>query len=215
MPVTAEVGDIVQVLHQYDLEGQKCENVWYFRAQTADPDILDNLLTAIATCLITILIPKLSSSYTFERLRAKVVSPAIGPEVDYYAAAGTDISGDAAGDGLPSHDSVVCSLYTVRGGRSGRGRIYLGGVPEGDTVKSYVNIEGPLWAAVLAFLACMLTNFKPHDVPAPGQYDWGVMSRKIGGTKPPYLPAGYAMITRAEPRRELGTTRSRKVGRGR
>jgi len=215
MPVEAQPGDIVQVLHQYDLEGQKCENVWYFRAQALDPDILANLLAAIATCLIPILVPKLSTSYTFERLRAKVVSPAVGPEVDYYAGVGVATAGVAAGDGLPSHDSAIVSLYTERGGRSGRGRIYIGGVPEGDTIKSYINTEAPLWGAILAFLVCMLATFKPHDVPAAGDYDWGVMSRKLGGLKPPFLPAGYAMITRAEPRRELATTRSRKIGHGR
>jgi hypothetical protein len=43
-----------------------------------------------------------------------------------------------------------------------------------------------------------------------------VMSRKLPAhMKPPFLPAGYAQITRAVPKEELATTRSRKIGRGR
>jgi hypothetical protein len=50
---------------------------------------------------------------------------------------------------------------------------------------------------------------------AEGNYTWGVMSRKIGGLKPPFLVAGFAHIVRGEVKRELATTRNRKLGHGR
>lgn len=215
MPTAVAAGEIVQVLHQYTLEGQECENVWYFQAEAADNDMLLHLLESIATCLLTTLIPHLSSTYTLERLKAKVVSPIIGPEEE-WTPDGTDlVGGQEAGDSLPSHDSAVISLHTTRGGREGRGRSYIGGIPESQTLASRINPELDLWAALLAFCACMLATFHPHDVPAAGNYTWGVMSRKIGGSKPPFLNTGYAVITRAVPAQYLGTTRSRKVGRGR
>lgn len=215
MPVQVAAGDIVQVLIQGTIEDQQCENVWYFRAQAIDPDLLANLLTAIAQCLITTLIPHLGANYTLDRIKGKVVSPTVGEEAEWIPATTDAVQGAATGDDLPSYCSALISLHTTRGGRSGRGRIYIAGVAESDTTRSLINIEGPLWAALAAFVLCMLGKFKTRDLPAGGDYDWGVMSRKIGGLKPPFLAQGYAQITRAVPKRELATTRSRKVGRGR
>lgn len=214
MAIAVAAGEIVQVLVQGTIEEQQCENVWYFRAQAGDPDMLANLLADIAACLLG-LIPILSTTYRLDRIKGKVVSPAVGPEEEYIPAPGATAQGASAGDSEPSFVSALISLYTTRGGRSGRGRIYFAGVPEGETVGSFLNRETPLWAALAAFVACMLDKFKNRDVPAAGDYDWGVMSRKVGGLKPPFLPAGYAQIVRAVPRDALATTRSRKVGRGR
>jgi hypothetical protein len=214
MPVAVATGEIVQVLIQGVIEEQQCENVWYFRAQAADPDMLLNLLTDIAQCFIA-LIPHLGSTYRLERIKGKVVSPAVGAEEEYVPAAGELVEGAEAGDTEPSFVSALISLHTTRGGRSGRGRIYLAGVPESQTVGSRLNRELALWAALAAFVACMLGKFKDRDVKAAGDYDWGVMSRKIGGLKPPFLPAGYAPIIRGVVKEELATTRSRKLGHGR
>jgi hypothetical protein len=215
MPTPVAVGEVVQVLVQGTIEEQQCENVWYFRALAADPDMLLHLLTAISTCLLTSLIPHLGSNYRLERIKGKVVSPLVGPEEEWIPGAGVASEGAETGDTLPSYSSALISLHTTRGGRSGRGRIYVAGVPESQTVGSLINPELDLWAALIAFCLCMLDKFHPRDLPAAGDYDWGVMSRKIGGVKPPFLVAGYAPITRATPVRELATTRSRKLGHGR
>jgi hypothetical protein len=219
MAVAVDQGQIVQVLVQGVIEEQECENVWYFRALANDNDMLLHLLADIAACFVA-LIPSLSSTYRLERLKAKVVSPIVGPEEEWLPAPGALIEGAEAGDSEPSFVSALISLHTTRGGRSGRGRIYIAGVPESQTIASKLNRDLVLWAALAAFVACMLDKFKSRDVPVAGQYDWGVMSRKIGSPdpahlKPPFLPAGYAQITRAVPKEELATTRSRKIGRGR
>jgi hypothetical protein len=214
MAVPVATGEIVQVLVQGSIEEQQCENVWYFRAQAADPDMLLHLLASIAQCVLA-LIPSLGSTYRLERIKGKVVSPAVGAEEEWIPEIGADVEGAASGDTEPSFVSALISLHTTRGGRSGRGRIYLAGVPESQTIGSRINRDLALWAALAAFVACMLDKFKTRDVHAAGDYDWGVMSRKIGGLKPPFLTAGYAQITRAVVKEELATTRSRKLGHGR
>lgn len=214
MPVPVANGEVVQVLIQGVIEEQQCENVLYFRALANDTDFLLHLLAEVAACMLT-LIPILAPNYRLERIKGKVVSPAVGPEEEWLPDPQDDITGEATGDSAPSFVAGLISLHTTRGGRSGRGRMFLAGIPESETVGSYINREGALWPALAAFCACMLDKFKPRDVPAAGQYDWGVMSRKIGGEKPPFLPAGYARIVRAVPKELLATMRSRKIGRGR
>lgn len=214
-PVPVAAGSIVQVLSQGVIENQLVENVWYFRPQAADTDMLLHLLTAISQCLITSLLPVLSPAYALERLVGTIVGPAVGAQAIWYPEGGESLAGEGAGDSMPSFVSAVVSLHTERPGRSGRGRIYFTGIPEGQAIKSVITQDSPLHAGLIAFLACMLTTFQPKDVPVAGDYEWGVLSRKIGGLKPPFNTTGFAPIVDAIPNRELGTTRSRKIGRGR
>lgn len=214
MPTAVATGEVVQVLVQGTIEAQACENVWYFRAQAADPDVLLHLLADIVACLLP-LIPHLSSTYRLERLKAKIVSPAVGLEEEWTPAPTDTVLGEATGDGRSSYDACLISLRTTRPGRSGRGRTYLAGVPEADTQGSEINTESALWVALIAFAACMVGKFHPRDVVVAGDYEWGVMSRKIGGDKPPFLPTGFAPVIKATPDNMLATQRSRKVGRGR
>lgn len=213
MPTPVATGEVVQVLVQGVIEQQQCENVWYFRAQAADPDMLANLLLEIAACMLAAL-PSLSSTYRLERIKGKVVSPAVGLEEEWTPEASDTVTGAASGDGRSSHESAVISLQTTRPGRSGKGRIYFAGVPEGSTTGSFINAESPYLTALTAFVTCMLGKWAIKDLYAAGDYTWGVMSRKIGGLKPPFLSAGFAPIVRAKVNRELGTTRSRKIRRG-
>lgn len=206
--------EVVQVLVQGEIEGQQCENVLYFRAEAPDPDAIAHLFADIAECLLT-LIPLLSESYTFHQLKGKIVSPAVGGEGIWEPVAGDIVAGASAGDSEPSYVAALISLRTTRAGRSGRGRVFIAGVPEGQTTRSLLNIESPLYIGLVAFVTCMLGKFRAHDVPAAGDYTWGVMSRKIGGVKPPFTAAGFAPITSAQVIKELATMRSRKLGKGR
>lgn len=215
MPTPAAAGEIWQVLVQGRIEDQECENVWWFRAQDADPDPLANLIADIVACFVTALVPVLSQTYTFERIIARRMMPTQGPDVIYTPPAGMAVQGASAGDSEPSFVSALISLQSVRGGRSGRGRTFIAGIPEGQTAASYITSEGALWAALLAFCLCMLDKFIHKDVPGAGDWEWGVFSRKIGHAKAPFDPAGFATITAATPRRLLATTRSRKIGHGR
>lgn len=215
MPTPAAAGDIYQVLLQGRIEDQECENVLFFRAQDADPDPLASLIADLVACFLTAFVPVLAGTYTFERIIAKRIFPDIGPDIIYTPAAGVAVQGATAGDALPSYCSALISLQSVRGGKSGRGRMFIAGVPESQTTASYINVEGALWAALLAFCLCMLDKFVHKDVPGAGDWEWGVFSRKLGGKKAPFSAVGFAYITAATPRRLLATTRSRKIGHGR
>jgi len=214
MPIPVGNGDVVQVLIQGSIENQQCENVIYFKSQAADTDMLLHLLAEIAECMLA-MVPILAPSYTLERIKGKIVAPAVGLESEWTPGEGDTVTGADAGGGLPSFCSGLISLRTERPGRSGKGRMYIAGVPEESATNSILAVDSTFYVALAAFAACMLGKFKKKDIPAAGDYEWGVMSRKIGGEKPPFTVNGFSPIIEAIPRRELATTRSRKVGRGR
>lgn len=214
MAIPVAAGQVVQVLIQGRIEGQLCENVTYFRAQAADVDVLLNLLAKVATCMLA-MVPILNPSYTLERVKGKIVSPAVGLEDEWTPEPTDTVTGEAAGDGLPSYCAALISLRTLRPGRTGKGRMYIAGVPEGATTLSNIISGSPLHTALAAFAACLLTQFAHKDLPVAGDYEWGVMSRKIGGAKPPFLPDGFAYIVDTRVNLALATMRTRKVGRGR
>lgn len=207
----AAAGEVWEVHVQGFIENQECQNVLYFRAQHADTNMENHLFAYLIECIVQGLVPKLGGTYRFYQLAAKRVTPDVGPSVEVFPDVGVATQGAASGDAEPSFVSALISLHTTRGGRSGRGRMFIAGVAESDTTASAINVEGPLWAALVAFVACMIGKFLTKDVTADGDWEWGVMSRKIGGKKPPFLAAGFAPITRAVPKRNLATTRSRKI----
>jgi hypothetical protein len=215
MPIPAVAGTVWQVLVQGSIEEQQCENVLFFRSVNGDTDVLLHLIADLVECFLTGLVPNLSTTYTFERIVARQIAPAMGAEVIFTPEAGDPVQGASAGDAEPSFVSALISLRTTRAGRSGRGRMFIAGVAEGETTASLINSEGALWAALLAFCLCMLGKFVVGDPPAANSWEWGVFSRKIGGFKEPFNAVGFAPITSATPSRELATTRSRKIGRGR
>lgn len=206
--------EVVQVLIQGTVENQQCQNVIYFRAQAPDTDMLLHLLAEIGECFLS-LIPVLAPSYTLERIKGKVVSPAIGLDAEWTPDPPDIVSGQDAGGGMPSFVSALVSLRTDRPGRSGRGRMYIAGVPEEAAENSVLASDAAFYTGLLTFALCVLNKFKAKPVPAEGDYEWGVMSRKVGGLKPPFAAAGFAPILEVSVKRELATTRSRKIGRGR
>jgi hypothetical protein len=213
--VAALAGEVWRVLLQGRIEEQQCENVLWFRCATPDPDVLAGLLADIIECFLTGLVPALSATYTFEQAVAQRLTPTMGAEVIYTPAPGDTVQGASAGDAEPSFVSALISLRSSRAGRSGRGRMFIAGVPEGQTTASLLNTEAALWAALLAFCVCMLGKFISPDVPPPAQWEWGVFSRKLGGTKDPFNAVGFAPMIAAAPKQLLATTRSRKIGHGR
>jgi hypothetical protein len=215
MPTAVAVGDIVQVTPRYEIEGQQTENVWYFQCTNADPNMLANLLLVIAQCIITHLLPALGNNVTLESVHGKIVGPAVGAEDEWTPGTGDVVAGAATGDSEPSFVAAVVSLYTAQPGRSGRGRTFIGGIPEASTTGSLLNVETGVYPAIIATLACIAAAFPLRELGGAASYEWGIYSRKLGGaTKPPYPVAGYHGITRTVVRRELGTQRRRKLGRG-
>lgn len=214
-PVTAEAGELWQVLIQGTIEDQECENVIWFRASGADSDVALHLLREIMECFSTTLLPVLASSYTFQRIVGRRMTPTVGNDIEVTLDVGDIAAGQAAGDAQPSFVSALISLRSVRGGRIGKGRMFIAGVPESGTLKSYIPTEGAFYAGMVAFVACMLGKFlAPHVLPL-NKWEWGVFSRKIGGAKAPFNVLGFSPMADAIVRPLLATTRSRKIGHGR
>jgi hypothetical protein len=214
MATSAQPGEIWQAVVRAKLQGQDCLNVLYFECVNGTNNVETELIAALITCFVTHIIPVLSSEWRLESIRAKQVAPILGPEIEGFPAEGQLQQGQGAGDGLPSFVSAHISISTVRGGRSGRGRMYLGGIREADTTLSSISIESPTWAAIAGFIGCVATKFLGGGFNANQKFSLGVMSRKLGGAKPPFSVAGFARYTGLQRHTELGTTRSRKIGHG-
>jgi len=216
MAVVAATGDLWQVVLKGTQEGQEVLNVLNFRSNAADLDVDGHLIAVIIACYIDNMIPALSSQFTFEEVRWKKTSPVLGIEFVRPVAAGGTGAGNAAA--LPSYCSALVSIRSVVGGRSHRGRMFLPAIPEDQTTNSYLNTEGggiaAYWNALIAYLACIATNF--IRVPAEGgtNFPLGIYSRKLGGTTFPYNPVGFTAADSLVPVRLISTTRSRKQGRG-
>lgn len=212
MPVVAANGDVFQVRIVGRIDGQETNNILYFRNVNGDTDVWTHLILVLANCAITHLLPVLSSNWSLEKIKYQKVSPVLGLEYEGVPAGSGAGSGNAAC--LPSFCSALISTRTTRPGRSGRGRMFIPGIPENQTVNSTLDSGAALWAALLAFAACILTSFTPGDPPAANSWMWMLYSRKIGGATLPYGAGGFAQVTEATPRSLVASTRSRKVGRG-
>lgn len=210
---------VAGTIHQCDMlmrqEGQEIMNSFFLRCTTEVDSMEERALRALLECYLNHVIPVSGSNLLITGVRGKQVSPVLGPIYEIVPL-GTDVvQGEEEGDTLPTHISLCINLHSERGGRSGRGRLFLPGIPEGASQGSYIQATNPYWIALLAFIACLAGKFiNPGEPLNPNRLDWGVMSRKIGGAKPPYDINGFALLTRAVPRNILGSSNSRKVGRG-
>lgn len=212
MPITAVTGDKFQVRIVGEMEGQQTNNVFHFMAATAIDDVELRLIAVLANCFVTHIIPVSSSVWKLVKIVWKKVNPALGVEV-ITIPTGTLVGGGAA-TALPSYASVVISIRTLVGGKSHRGRMYLPGIPEGATIVSALDTSNAFWTGVLNFAACLATNFILGDPPGSNSFQMMVYSRKLGGSTFPYNNAGFTAVSSFLPVQQLGTTRSRKVGRG-
>lgn len=214
MAEVAALNDLYQVRVKGRIDGQETNNVMVFRCISAggDSDVLTHLILVLAQCFIDHLLPVLSSAFTLEQIIWKRVSPTLGPEIvsipTGFGAAG------AAGEQLPSFTSALVSIRTAAGGRRKRGRMFIPGAPLTAVNGSSWDPGNAFWIALVAFAACLVTNFIPGDPPAANSWQLGVYSRANGGATFPYGLAGFTPMKEALPQALVATTRSRKVGRG-
>lgn len=215
MAVTAAAGELWQVVLEGRQESQQVMNVMHFRARGAVADVELTLLRQVLVCILTALRPVMGANYQVVRAVGKRVSPDVGPDIEVIPEVGEAVQGAEEGDTLPSYVSLCISIHSTRGGRSGRGRIFIPGIPELHSQGSFVPIGNPFWVGIIAYIACIADAFiHPEELSEANKWDLGVLSRKAGAIKPPYLATQFARATRLTVKNTLGTTRSRKVGRG-
>lgn len=212
MATPANQFDKFKVVVHGRIEGQLTNNVWYFSAATAIDDVDTRLLQEVWDCFLNNVLPVLSSAWRLEKFTYQRVAPTVGPEATFIPTGNTQGGGNA--NALPSYSSAVVSLRTLEGGRSKRGRFYLAGIPEDATIGSTLNPEHAFWLGLVAFCLCMAGKFLAQDPQPANSFFWLVYSRKIGGNTLPAGNDGFTTITEITPSSLLGTTRSRKVGRG-
>lgn len=214
MPVAGNPGDCWEVRVIGVQEEQETDNVLHFVEDSATANVELNLILALATCFLTHFVPVATSSWSLTEIRWKRVSPTLGPEFVTVPTGTLVGAGNAAA--LPTMNSVVISKRSTEGGRSKRGRMFLPGIPENATINSKLDEGHAFWAGVLAFIACVADKFINVGEPiGSDQFSLAVYSRKIGGSHLPFGAAGFQVINQLVPHNIIGTTNSRKIGRGR
>jgi hypothetical protein len=113
--------------------------------------------------------------------------------------------GDEADDVMPPNDSVCVTLRTAVKGRTGRGRMYLNGFPEGAANGGYW--EAPAQDAAEAIAAQLYNAFSAGSTP---NMTWGVISRYEFGVKRE-IPA-FTPIDSWTVHNEVRTLRRRAIG---
>lgn len=212
MPVSAAVNDLFQVRVKGFQEGQETNNVLHFRCTAASSDVDLHLIQVLIQCFLTHLMPAWSSQWTLDTVVWKRVAPTLSPE--FVSSATTGFSGALVTDSLPTFCAALCSIRTAEGGKSKRGRMYLAGIPESGTIKSSFDLAGLPWAAILAFVACIVDKFIDNGELGSDRFNLGVYSRKIGGSSFPYGASGFTPAVSMSAVSLIATMRSRKVGRG-
>jgi len=196
-----------------EIHGQQTVNVFHFatNAQIADEGALDTLLLALAEamleCVITTLLPGVTSDWKAIRCDAKRVYPAISDPIVATADAGS--VGELSATSVSFASSLV-NIRTGGAGRQGRGRAFL--PPPGEAEVSASSIDPGTLTLITAFLTCVATKF----MGASPTTDWhlGVLSRKhlsgIGGT----YDNSFRVATSLNPVADLAVMRSRRKGHG-
>jgi hypothetical protein len=208
----AAVNDAYQVRLIGEQEGTQTNNVLHFITRSGDTDVETHLIAVMVQCFIDHALPALSNDWKLIEARWKKVSPTLGVE-HIYTPTGT-LTGGSSQNAFPSYVSALTSIRTLLGGRTHRGRMYLAGIPKDSADNSQINTAGSFWTAVVAWLACIATNFIHTGLPGTNEWSMAVYSRKTGGSHFPYGGSGFTAVSQLVASPLLATTRSRKLGRG-
>lgn len=199
----------------YELHNQQCQNGFYFTNRIPIPNDSDSI-AGHAAGLITFwnifVLPPIkhfqNTQVHYSGLICSTQIPKHGPIVEHVYAGGT---GDQEDESLPSYCSAILSLRTGFGGKSNRGRLYIGGIPENDTSESILDVDS--FAALRDIGDQLLAGFGPSG--SSSYYRYVVYSKKLGNpTDNTPTTAGIRPITHILARRTLGTQRHRLLGVG-
>ena len=140
----------------------------------------------------------------------KIVPFEGGPEIVNFP---TNTMGTVGGFCASATLCEILTIYSQRGGRRGRGRLYL---PGSDTYGS-TTVNGA-WqtsqtARTQAFANALATRYV--FAPGLGAYCLGVWSRASGPVNPPWSTSQFARATSLTVRTTIRTQRRRQLGVGR
>jgi hypothetical protein len=164
--------------------------------------VLNDLDTAIGIYGPALWSAQRSTAYNLYGAQVVDVRPGTSPLGEAACAA----PGGAADDVMPPNDSLCVTLRTDVKGRTGRGRMYLNGYPEGSANGGYW--EAAAQDAASALATALLTNFG-QDGALPNML-WGVISRfefKVKREVPAFTPINSFTV-----HNEVRSLRRRAVG---
>lgn len=192
MPFQACPG-VAEVVVNYTLDGEPMVNVFHFRQTPPAPWSAANLVslaTGVRQAVNTHIMPQLSSAAAVTVVSARDLDSEGGAQG--VAPVSTPFAGSKVGDCLPNNVALCITLRTARVGRSYRGRFYLPGIAESDSVGSRLTApaQTAFDTAIVSFLAAM-------QALTPG--DWAVLSRRNQGA---LRPVGLAEPVTAAVRRD-------------
>lgn len=232
-------GDVFRVTLEgaYVTEAIAVQHVLWFRQTSASPvadedavlldDVGENVLAgAVGATLKSVQ----SAGFQWLGVRAqKMLDPLQEP---VFAAAdgvlvgtGQDVVIGAGAIRIPSVCCLVAKITSERLGRSGLGRLYLGGfatISSAATGSVPVTRDHGRWSAdCVSHVQTFLNNLRARydgvtvlDVGSGMQAELGVWSRKFGGNTPPYNPAGFSPVIGALAQEEIRIQRRREFAVG-
>jgi hypothetical protein len=200
-------GEIYQATIEGKLDGQITNNVMHFRGTNNITGSEQSLADSVLDCVLTTLLPGLSNEFHIDRVRVRRILPTAGNEVT--AEAPGNSLGATTGS-LPSFNAAVLSLRSANGSKSGRGRMFIAGIPTGGEAASQVS--DTLQTTLVAFIACLAGKFI-SGLSTSGM-EWGVLSRKNYAANPSTESSWWNAITSVLVNDAIGTMRSRKLKHG-
>lgn len=200
------IGEIYQLTVVGNAAGQAVETVIHFRerSNTSTPA----QLKASAEAFVSLMRPLQSSGLLYNHFVLKQMTPVPFDEVVW-----TSATLDHGLVGNPLANNTLAMVFTKRtglAGKSHRGRIYIGGLPDNFVAGQVVSAAGI--AAATTFAAGVITGFDDATGADP-HLAIGLYSRVIGGSSP-FTLAGWQAVSRLDLQVILGNQRRRRFGVG-
>lgn len=200
----------VQTLH-----GQTIQNGFYFTNKNSWDTTANGhetkLKSLIARFILSI-VPKFAliqnNQVAYRTVIGTVLYPKDGAQAETIFESG---GGAQPNESLPSYVSGVLTLRSGYGGKSNRGRLYVGGIGEDNHTAS--RVDAYTLTALQNLGDELLTSFGPVGTFSGNSYV--IYSRKLGLSEGGlYLPIGCIPVTATQARSVLGTQRHRMIGIG-
>jgi hypothetical protein len=205
--------DVVRLRVYHLMQGAQVVNVYHFLANNAvltqEPvDLANDFVTNMRATLIA----RTVNSCNFQYVECQKIVPfSGGPAVVSFPA---NTNGTMVGAAVSATLCEVMTIYSQRGGRRGRGRVYL---PSGDCQNSLPS--NGIWnnnntTKTQAYATALVARY--IDLPgAPANWHLGVWSRRSGPVNPPWTTDQFARATGCVVRTTIRNQRRRQAGVGR
>lgn len=213
------VDALIRLTVSFTYHGVTCQNLFWLRTKETSPAGTFKVETDKAVEEWRVYIwPKYQAFCVGELRHVQSVATMVQPlnsaqTIEAPSAAFASV----VGEGLPSTNAAVLSLYTPYPGRRVHGRLYIPAVPESQSASSV------LLSAHLSKLKDIGDALiaKWGEVGTSPYFWMGIFSRKNGAVRQPgpppfisYSPLSCVPITRVVANEVIGTQRHRKKGRG-